>query len=55
MNKRNYKNGYMVSTYKYNNEYLTEIYRQYGISKKCVFALEERQAIKNHYQLLSEI
>jgi len=37
MNKRNYKNGYIVSTYKYNNGYLTEIYGQYGISKKmCI-------------------
>lgn len=52
MNKRNYKNGYMVSTYKYNNGYLTEIYGQYGISKKCVFALEERQAIKKSLSII---
>lgn len=52
MNKRNYKNGYIVSTYKYNNGYLTEIYGQYGISKKCVFALEERQAIKKSLSII---
>lgn len=51
MYQRTFKNGYAISTFPYNNGYVTALYGKYGNQLQLRFTTSTNNAKRNHSEL----